>query len=76
MCLYLGDLDVRVLGELRNQEVLVVFLGIDLSVEFQPGDGRLWTQVPVESLHDRRCYRLLSDRRSTPTVLTRGTFRM
>lgn len=49
---YLCDLDVRLLGELRLQEVLAVFLGFDLSVQLQPADGRLRTQIPVQRLQD------------------------
>lgn len=47
---YLCDLDVRFLGELRHQEVLSVLLSLDLSVQLQPRDWRLRTQIPVQRL--------------------------
>ena len=49
---YLCDLDVRLLAELRNQEVLSVRLSFDLSVKLQPRDRSLWTQVPVQRLQE------------------------
>lgn len=49
---YLCDLDVHFLGELRNQEVLSVRLGVHLRVQLQPGDWRLRTQIPVQRLQD------------------------
>lgn len=47
---YLCDLDVGVRAELRDEEVLLVPLGFDLSVQLQPRDGRLRTQVPLQRL--------------------------
>lgn len=64
---YLCDLDVGFLGELRHQEVLAVFLGVDLHVQVQPGDGRLRTQVPVQRLWGDRAERSLPTLGSTPT---------
>lgn len=51
---YLRDLDVRLLGELRHQEVLSVLLSFDLSVQLQPRDRRLRTQIPVQRLRRER----------------------
>ena len=53
---YLCDLDVGVLRELGHEEVLTVLLGLHLGVELQPGDGRLWTQVPVQRLQRRTTF--------------------
>lgn len=49
---YLSDLNVGLLGELRNQKVAAVLLGLNLHVEVKPGDGGLWTQVPVQCLKE------------------------
>lgn len=49
---YLCDLNVSLLGKLRDQEVASVLLGVHLHVEVEPGDGGLWTQVPVQCLKE------------------------
>lgn len=49
---YLCDLDVGFLGELWNQEVLSILLGVHLHVEVEPGDGGLGTQVPIQRLEE------------------------
>lgn len=52
---HLCDLDVLLLRKLWNQEVLfttVFLLSFHLSVQLQPGDGRLRTEVPVQCLED------------------------
>lgn len=51
---YLSDLNVGLLGELRNQKVAAVLLGLNLHVEVKPGDGGLWTQVPVQCLKEEQ----------------------
>lgn len=56
---YLCDLDVGFLGELRNQEVLAVLLGVHLHVEVEPGDGGLGTKVPVQGLLEEEKLALL-----------------
>lgn len=50
---YLCDLNVGFLGELRNQEVVSILLGVHLHVKVEPGNGGLGTQVPVQSLEGR-----------------------
>ena len=54
---YLCHLDVGVLRELGHEEVFIALLGLHLGIELQPGDGRLWTQVPVQRLQ-RRTFRM------------------
>lgn len=68
VCLYLRDLDVQFLRELRNQEVLLVRLGFHLSVQLQPADGRLGTEAPVQRLGGRSRHKDPRQRRETGTT--------